>query len=98
MRRTPQYVAFGDDVKRSTNFGLLSQFSERSFFAPVSEDRISYVRLEREVDITSFLLPRRIRTLGKLSYGPKIRRPLKAHGRFAGSNEKHHIYMSASCK
>ena len=36
-----------------------------------SVERHSYVRFGRNVDATSFLRPRRIRTSGKLTYGPK---------------------------
>ena len=54
-----------------------------SFYAPASVERNTYVRLERDLDATSFLRPRRIRTSWKLSYGPKEGRPLNVRGRLA---------------
>ena len=38
---------------------------------------------DADVDATSFLRPRRIRTSEKLSYGPKVGRPLNVRGRLA---------------
>ena len=54
-----------------------------SFYVPTSVKRIKYVRFGRDVHATSFLRPRRIRTSGKLSYGPKVERPLNVRGRLA---------------
>ena len=54
-----------------------------SFYVPASVERNSYVRFGRDVAATSFLRPRRIRTSGKLLYGPKVRRPLNVRGRLA---------------
>ena len=54
-----------------------------SFYVSTSVERDSYVRLGRNVDATSFLRPRRKRTSGKLSYGPKVGRPLNVRGRLA---------------
>ena len=54
-----------------------------SFYVPASSERNTDVRFRRDVDATSFLRPRRIRTSGKLSYGPNVGRPLNVRGRLA---------------
>ena len=45
-----------------------------SFYVLASAD--TYVRIGRDVNDTYFIRSRRIRTSGKLSYGPKEGRPL----------------------
>ena len=54
-----------------------------SFYVTASLERNKYVRIGRDVDVTSFLRPRRIMTSGKLSYGPKVGCPLNVRGRLA---------------
>ena len=54
-----------------------------SFYVLASVERNSYVRFERDVEAASYLRLRRIRTSGKLSYGPKAGRPLNVRGRLA---------------
>ena len=54
-----------------------------SFYVPASVERNGYVRFGHDVDATSFLRPRRIKTSGKLSYGPKVGFPLNVRGRLA---------------
>ena len=54
-----------------------------SFYVPASVERYSNVRFGRDVDAAYFIRPRRIRTSGKLSYGPKVGRPLNIRGGLA---------------
>ena len=69
-----------------------------SFYVPMSVERNLYVRNGRDVDATSFLRPRRIRTSGKLSYGLNSERPLNVRGRLAEWVASRYIYDWYSCK
>ena len=73
----------GSDSARVGHSTSLSVGIRTSFYVAASLERNSYVRIGRDVDATSFLRPRRIRTSGKLSYGPKLGRPLNVRGRLA---------------
>ena len=67
-------ISIMESIWKKYDWILVKKFSYESvpsFFIPASVERNSYVRIGRDVDATSFLCPRRIRTSGKLSYGPK---------------------------
>ena len=54
------------------------------------------VRHGRDVDVTSFPRPRRIRTSGKRSYGSNVGRPLNVHGRLAEWDDMRTTYHITS--
>ena len=62
-----------------------------SFYVPAFIERNSCVWFGRDVDARSFLRSRRKRTSGRLSHGPKVRRPLNVRGRLAEWDETDYI-------